>query len=341
VSAPRDILLVGGTGFMGAHAARGLAALGHRVTVVSRGRRPGLPGVAHLTADRADPDRLVAALGGRRFDLAVDFLVFDAPDLGWVARVPAGTLGRYVMISTGQVYLVGEGGEPPFVEDDARQPLRPEPIPGTYDHASWAYGVGKRRAEQAMLALREGRGLQSVALRLPIVQGEQDGSLRLWGYLERMLDGGPLVLPDGGLRPVRHLDAGDLAPVLARLADPAPLAHPAYNLAQPEPIRLRDLLARVAEAAGAPARFADASWERCREAGLDESFSPYGGRWASVLDPSRAAAGLGFAGTSVERYLPRVVRWHLDHRPPSHPGYALRARELELAATLTAAGGVS
>ncbi|MBF8300400.1 MAG: hypothetical protein HW394_770, partial [Acidobacteria bacterium] len=34
-------------------------------------------------------------------------------------------------------------------------------------------------------------------------------------------------------------------------------------------------------------------------------------------------------------YLPRLVRWHLEHRPPaSHDGYAQRERELALASEL-------
>ena len=282
-----EFLLAGGSGFMGTHVARGLMARGHRVTVLARGHRDPVAGATMVTADRRHPDGVAAALRGRRFDLTVDFLAYDASDFEWLARVPSGSLGRCVMISTGQVYLVGEGAEPPFVEEDARRPIRAEPATGDYDRGSWGYGVGKRRAEQALRSLGESHGVRGVALRLPIVQGEGDGSLRLWGYLERMLDGGPIVLPEGS-HPTRHLYAGDLAPVLARLADGAPPGHFAYNLAQPDVVPVRTFLERVAEAAGVSARFVAAGWEHCRAAGLDENFSPYGGAWSSVLDPARA-----------------------------------------------------
>ena len=332
---PLEFLLVSGSGFIGRHVARGLIDRGHRVTVLTRGQRGVVDGARMLIADRRDPVAVAAALGGTRFDLAVDFLVFDALDLTWLATIPSGTLARLVMISTGQVYLVTEGATPPFREDAAGGPVMAEPAPGTRDHANWAYGVGKRRAESALLALRETRGLGSVALRLPIVQGEGDGSLRLWAYLERMLDGGPLVLPDGGRRATRFVYAGDLAAVLERLADPSLSPATAYNLAQPDVVPLREFLARVARAAGIGPRFMDASWDACRDAGLDENFSPYAGRWSSVLDPGRAIAELGYAAISVEDYLPRVVRWHLEHRPAtSDRGYAQRARELELAGRL-------
>lgn len=335
MAARLEFLLVSGSGFIGRHVARGLIDRGHRVTVLARGERGAVNGARMLIADRREAAAVAAALAGARFDLAIDFLVFVAPDLAWLAAIPTRTFDRLVMISTGQVYLVTEGATPPFREDAAAGPVMAEPAAGTRDHANWAYGVGKRRAEAALLALREVRGLGSVALRLPIVQGEADGSLRLWAYLERMLDGGPLVLPDGGRQSIRFVYAGDLAPVLVRLADPSLTPAMAYNLAQPEVVPLRAFLDRVARAAGIAPRFVEASWDRCREAGLDENFSPYAGRWSSVLDPGRAISDLSYVATSVDDYLPRVVRWHLEHRPAtSDRGYTQRARELELARRL-------
>ena len=101
---------------------------------------------------------------------------------------------------------------------------------------------------------------------------------------------------------------------------------------------MREFLEQVARAARLEPRFVDASWDDCRAAGLDETFSPYAGAWTSVLDPSRAAAEWGFLGSRLDDYLPRVVRWHMEHRPAtSHPGYAQRPRERELAVHLAGA----
>jgi nucleoside-diphosphate-sugar epimerase len=332
-----QILLIGGSGFLGPHVAAALRAAGHRVTVMTRGRRALPDGVECLVADRADPASLARALEGRRFDLTVDFLVFDAADIEALLLVPYAALGRYVMISTGQVYLVTEGAKPPYREDDVDGPVRAEPeVPDSNDHASWVYGTGKRRAERTLLGLRGTHGVRATILRPPILQGENDGSLRLWAYLERMLDGGPLVLPDGGSLSVRFLHAADLARAIARVAVEPPRAA-AYNLAQPDVIPLREFLERAARAAGVEPRFVEASWEECRAAGLDEMFSPLAGKWRSLLDPSRVATEWGFVAARTEDYLPAVVRWHLERKPASHPGYALRAQELALADRLAGA----
>lgn len=331
------VLLVGGAGFLGGHIGRAFLEAGHEVSVISRGQRPIPPGVTHLQADRTDPARLGRLLEGQRFDFTVDLTAYDAADVERLLLIPYAALGRYVLISTGQVYLVTQNPPVPAAEEDSERPLKPEPEPGTNEHANWVYGMGKRRAEGALLALREMHGVRSVILRLPIVQGEADGSLRLWAYLERMLDGGPIVLPAGGTRPVRHVYAGDVAAAIVRLAGLPPPRFRVYNLAQPETVTLREFLTRIARAAGVEPRFVDASWDEIEAAGLDPSFSPYGGRWASVIDPARAAEW-GFIGSRIDEYLPRVVQWHLQHRPPqSHEGYAQRAAELELAARLAAA----
>jgi nucleoside-diphosphate-sugar epimerase len=196
--------------------------------------------------------------------------------------------------------------------------------------------VGKRRAEQSLRALRASHGVRATILRLPIVQGEGDGTLRLWAWLERMLDGGRVPLPDAGERLTRFVHAGDVGRVLLRLLDGPPPREIAYNLAQPDVLPLREFLERVARAAGVMARFVDLPWDELESAGIARSSLPYAGRWVSVLDPSLAAAELGFACSRVDEYLPGVVRWHLENRPArSHSGYAQRALELELAARRT------
>ena len=110
-----NALLVGGAGFLGSRVARALADAGHRVTSLTRATRPDLDGVETIHADRRDPRSLAAALEGRRFDFTVDFTAFDASDVESLLLVPYAALGRYVLVSSGQVILVTEGATPPKV----------------------------------------------------------------------------------------------------------------------------------------------------------------------------------------------------------------------------------
>lgn len=335
--APLEILLLGGSGLLSGAAATAFVAAGHRVTVLTRGERPVPPGVLAITGDRRERDSLAAALQGRRFDFTADFLAFDAADVELLFHEPYASLGRYAMISTGQVYLVTERVAGAWREGDADRAVIPEPEVGTRAHANWVYGVGKRRAEAALRRLRRSHGVRGVSLRLPVVQGEADHSRRLWAYLERMLDGGPLLLPEGGHQPVRFLYAGDAATALVSLAEGAPAHAGEYNLAQPDEPTLRAFLERVAALAGVQARFVEVSMAQLVAAGIDPASSPYSGPWCSRPDPTLALLEWGFQARRSEEYLPSVVRAHLaSPRGPSHPGYAQRAQELELAAQLKA-----
>lgn len=334
----QNILVLGGTGFLGSHVAGALTSAGHRVAVLSRGHRPVPAGVETLVADRHATEDLSRVLEGRRFDATVDFTAYDATDVERLLLIPYAVLGRYVLISSGQACLVTTAPRVPYTEDDSEFALKPEPTAGTRDHREWSYGVGKRRAEGALLALRTSHGVRGVVLRLPVMLGEGDSSLRTWAYLERMRDGGPLLLPEGGTSPVRFLYVRDLARLVRAVLENPPPKFAVYHVAQPDIVPLREVLERMARLAGAPARFVDVGEHDLEPAGIDRSCSPYSGPWISVLDPARAAAEWGFLASRLDDYMPAVVRWHLENPPrASHPGYAQRERERALAARLGAA----
>jgi nucleoside-diphosphate-sugar epimerase len=334
------ILLLGGSGLLSGSARDAFLAAGHDVTVLSRGERPlpSHPRLSSLIADRRDAASLAGALGRQRYEFTADFLAFDGDDVTRLLAVAGFTPGRLVIISSGQVYLVTADPRPPFREADAEAPLLAEPPAGTGAHDNWVYGMGKRAAEAALVRAGLARGLPTLALRLPVVQGETDGSnsCRLWAWLERMRDGGPVLLPEAGVQLVRFVYAGDAAAALVALAERAVWPTlPALNLAQPDECTLREFLDSVARLAGVPARFIPVTPEALARAGLDESCAPYSGRWCSRPDASYALAELGLVTRTVPEYLPAVVRAHLAHPPAvSHPGYARRERELALAARL-------
>jgi len=328
-----NVLVVGGTRFVGYQLVWRLLAAGHRVTLFNRGSLPDPFGarVERLRGDRTTD--FMRLLGGREFDSAVDFVAFRAEDGRQVAAVLGGGVGHYVMISSGQVYLVREGCPQPSHEEDYDGPLLPAPE-APADRREWDYGMGKRACEDALVEAWSRARFPATRLRIPMVNGERDHLRRLEGYLWRMLDGGPVVLPDGGGRRTRHVYGGAVARLIADILGNEATFGRAFNLAQEETPTLEELLATVAELLGATARFVAVPGERVREAGLDPvRVSPFSGRWMSFLDPARAVAELGFRHEPLRHYLDKVVASFLAHPPPTPPeSYGDRAAELELAA---------
>src|SRR5437867_1989976 len=105
--APIDLLVLGGTGFIGPHLVRHAVKRGHRVTIFTRGRRQAdLPNeVVRLVGDR---NGQLGALDGKRWDAVVDD---SATNPDWVhqsAQLLKNATGRYLFTSsTGVYYAAG------------------------------------------------------------------------------------------------------------------------------------------------------------------------------------------------------------------------------------------
>jgi nucleoside-diphosphate-sugar epimerase len=303
------------------------------VTVFNRGTLPDAFGerVERLRGDRttADLERLLAR---RSFDAAVDFAAFTGEDGRRAADLLGGRVGHYVVVSSGQVYLVREGCPRPARESDYDGAVVAEPA-DPFDKGQWEYGTGKRALEDALAEAWETTRFPATRLRLPMVNGERDHFRRLERYLWRMLDGGPVLLPGGGGRATRHVYSGSVVRAILDLLGRADTHGEAYNLAQDETPTLAELLTLAAERLGAPPRLVDVPVAALRAAGLDPLLtSPFSGAWMSFLDPSRAKAALGFRHEPLASYLDKIVTAFLVHpRADPPPGYEQRSAELGLA----------
>lgn len=328
-----NVLVIGGTRFLGHELAWRLLAAGHAVTLFNRGTLPDAfsDRVERLRGDRTTAD-FEHLLAGRSFDAAVDFAAYDGADGRRAAEVLGGRLGHYVVISTGQVYLVREACPRPAREVDYAGPVMPEPA-DAFDRGQWDYGVKKRALEDALAEAWSKSRFPATRLRIPMVNGERDHFRRLERYLWRMLDGGPVLLPNGGDRVTRHVYSGSVVKAILGMLGRRETFGQAYNLAQDETPTLRELLTLVAEGLGAVPRLVDVPTERIRSAGLDPLLlSPFSGTWMSFLDPARAKADLGFRHEALGAYLDKIVAAFLAHpRADPPPGYEHRAAERGLA----------
>jgi nucleoside-diphosphate-sugar epimerase len=240
------------------------------VTLFNRGRIADPFGhrVERLTGDRQTDD-LRRLLSGRSFDVVYDFAAYVAADVGGILDLcTGGRAGHYVLISSGQVYLVREDCPFPAREPDYDGPLvaRPE---DAADRAEWDYGVGKRACEHLLAEEWERSRFPATRIRIPMVEGERDHLRRLEGYLWRILDGCPILIPDGGTNPVRHVYVGDVVRALVRLAGHGPAFGRAFNLSQEETPTLVELLATIADLMGARPCFVPVSRAELAAAGLD------------------------------------------------------------------------
>jgi nucleoside-diphosphate-sugar epimerase len=165
-------------------------------------------------------------------------------------------------------------------------------------------------------------------VRPPAVFGAADRTLRIAAYIQRVEDGGPLLVP----RETYERQAGlawvkDIGYACALACDPRKQTkHKAYNVGF-EGVSLRAVIEGIARAMAKPPNLHPIPFQE-----LPDGASPYGPnpKRPAGYAIDRARSELGFEPSALEDALAETLAWYrVAH--PSHPGYANRSAETELA----------
>jgi nucleoside-diphosphate-sugar epimerase len=330
-----DVLILGGTRNLGHFTAQALLDAGHSVTVLNRGQTPDrLPrGVRRLRADRHDTGAMRHALEHQSFDMVFDTTTYTGDHARQAVELFSGTTDRYVFVSSGQVYLVREGLSRPFREEDYEGPVMAEPPAATNDHDGWKYGVDKRDAEDVFTAAAKASGFPVATLRLPMVASEADDRGRIQCYIARLLDRGPVLLPDEPGLPLRHVYVKDVADLVTSLVGRELPPGRAWNVSWGESLSLDDFMKLLAGIIGVEAPIRKMTRAQLEAEELLPSCSPFSGKWMSELDNSRSIVELGAKYTAPEEYLRALVddyvnRWESSGLVPT----GLNRRQAEVLA---------
>ena len=285
-----EILVIGGTHFVGRYIVAAARSAGHAVTVLHRGVDcSGAPGVAHLHADRNGD---LGVLADRRWDATIDVCAYWPRQVHNLAGALGERGGHHVLISTVSVYA--DLLEPGLDEQaPLKAPLGLDGDSPAIDGST--YGPLKVGCEQAA-ERRYGGGL--LVIRPTYILGPHDPTGRFPYWVDRLARGGTVLAPGPAGSPIQHIDVRDLAAfVMGRVEDGD---NDVYHAVDPEPpYTMADLLGEVhAEVApeGTSLEWASAAWlaenrvspgELPLWSGSDEP------SFVLALDPDRArAAGL-------------------------------------------------
>ena len=306
-------LVIGGAGFIGVAACKELMRRGVETIAAGRKERPYGTFTSYVAFDRGDEEQLARALEQTQPDVLLDLACYQPKDMESVARQFHGE--RYVFVSTG-VYPFLHGKE---AREEDFVPLDGDP-PDALDYLD-----GKRWCETLLWRKQD---LPWTIVRPPAVFGPADHTLRIAAYIERVADGGPLLVPAETFERRANLAwAKDIGFACALACDLRKDAqHKAYNAAF-ENVSLRDLIEGIANALGVPARPHPIPFDE-----LPDGASPYGPdpRRHSGYLIERARKELGFEPSALEDALAETLAWYRVARP-SHPGYANRKQELAIA----------
>ncbi len=207
-----QILILGGTVFLGRQVAEAALARGHAVTLFHRGRHnPELfPGVEKLHGER---DGGLAPLEGRRWDVAIDTCGYVPRVVRASATLLSGSIDRYLFVSSISVYAdLGPAG----IREDAALGTIPDPT--IEEITGETYGPLKALCEGAAEEAMPGRVL---IVRPGLIVGPHDPTDRFTYWVERCArtDGREILAPGRPERPIQVIDARDLAGWMVRMAE--------------------------------------------------------------------------------------------------------------------------
>lgn len=225
----RLVVLIGGSGFVGAHLAQALLGRGARLRIVSRHperayRLRALANLGQVQFVRGDvtrPAGLAAALAGA-FGV-VNLVGAFAGDLDALQGEGAGRIAQ----------LARDAGVQAFVQVSAL---------GSDAGSSVDYNRTKAEGEAAVRTAFP----SATIVRPSVLFGEDDAFINLFAGLIAKLPVLPVFGPEARLQP---LNVDDAAEAMANaLGDPARHGGISYDIAGPEPVAMLDLNRRIAAA---------------------------------------------------------------------------------------------
>ena len=344
-----NILVIGGTTFFGKTIVELLLEAGYRVTILTRGnKRPAFwKRVEHIAVDRKDRGSFRHKLSKRTFDGVIDNIAYNAEDVQTTLEALRGNIGRYVLTSSGAVYLSGTLTMP-VSEDDVNHQIDDLPavtaglteqeisrLPEMHSGYTEAgpkgivrYVLGKIGAERALI---EQDGVPYTIIRPAAVLGPEDPSLRAYFYFQLLMDSGPLILRNGGIQSVHLAYSRDIAKgyLLALTAESG--INQVYNLAQRETVRTVDWLHLVANFLGVKPTFVNIAAETLRSSGFIYP-EPLAFVATFFMNTHKAETDLGYKTTPQAAWTEETMCWYRDfYKGPNSMGYESRHKEIEFA----------
>jgi 2'-hydroxyisoflavone reductase len=234
-----NVLILGGTRFLGIHLTTALRDAGHAVTHFNRGQASPTP-IEGVRTVRGDRTLGFASLEDQHYDAVVDTSGYLPHIVEGAARFFGSRTDRYVFISSISVYDIRE----PEVSEASPTPPLP-PGASRTEVTGDTYGPLKASCERIVESTFRHR---ATIVRPGLIVGPHDPTDRFTYWPERFARGGDVLAPGIPQRPVQFIDARDLAAFVMRLLERN--AGGTYNATSPQGLStMGDVLAACADAA--------------------------------------------------------------------------------------------
>ena len=283
-----NILVLGGTRFFGIHMVNALLENGHDVTIATRGNATDPFGekVKRILLERTDPDSMKEVLAEKHFDVVIDKLAYCSNDIKTALDVL--DTDRYIHMSSTAVYNPKKVNTTEEDFDGLERPVI------WCDRPDFPYDEIKRQAEYALW--QKYSDMNFLAVRYPVVLGEDDYTNRLKFYVDHVVNQKPMNIDNLDYQ-MSYIRSGEAGRFMAYLADKDMKG--AVNGASQGTITLREILEYVEKKTG-------------KKAMLDEDgdAAPYNGDPEFSINTDKAKS-LGFEFSDIHDWIYELVDFYL------------------------------
>ncbi len=284
----KTALVLGGTRFFGVKLVQSLLDKGVSVTIATRGNTPiPFPEVDSIQFDRNNVESFQSAFEGRQWDAVFDQICYSSNDACNAIDVFENKTKKYIFTSTLSVYDLHDRE---LNEDDFDPYSYPIKLGETDD---FTYQEGKRQAEAVLF---QKASFPVVAVRFPIVLGENDYTKRMVYYINKVIAEETIYLRnlEADISFINEDEAGKFLSWIGSTDFQGPI-----NACTNGTVTLREFLTYIEEATGKKAKV---------EISLDdEKETPYAISSTWTLS-NRKASDLGFQFENMHEWLPELIK---------------------------------
>jgi dTDP-glucose 4,6-dehydratase len=233
-----DVLVLGGSKFLGHRLVSLLCDQGNNVTVLNRGKTliRELPfGVNRLLADRSDSKKVTNVLRNRKFDLVFDISGYYPSDVCTTANIFNGKVKKYIFCSTVAVY-----------SDSEIFPINEEsPLNRKKDADD--YCRDKILCEDLLIEMFKSTDFPVSIIRPPYIYGPYDTFLpRLFSIFARLTQGREIIVHGDGLSLTHTVHVDDVASAFIAVSEKDSTIGQIYNVAAPEAVTFNTYVEMIA-----------------------------------------------------------------------------------------------
>ncbi|OQX95518.1 hypothetical protein B6I21_04975 [candidate division KSB1 bacterium 4572_119] len=311
-----DVLIIGGTRFLGTHLTEALLKGNQNITLFNRGTKrnqfPFYEDVEWVIGDRYDEEKFKTLFKDRKFDVVIDTCAYFPSDAELIVSVFRDKISKYIFTSSMSVAQTKEFDERLVL------PIPNRRLFDTSPNNNYAYN--KTLIEEYLVEQFDKTGFPFVSLRPNEINGP--GEIREWYYIDRIKNHRQKILiPGSGENLVQPGFIDDIiqAYLLAIVRENA--VGNCYNITGNEIICLNQYIKLIAEVLDERVKPVNIPYPIFRQLVQTKYYFPYNYKQSFVVDISKAKKDLGYQPEiGIKEGIRKVLeQWSEDYNRKASP----------------------